>query len=271
MYRNIFTVLFLLASLNIAQSVKVIKTEKLITGDVERLYFPRFSPDGNYIAMTKSNYKGLWLYNLSQKKLTKINDYFGAGYEPNFTRDGKIHFKIDEYKEKRRSPIARVYNILERIESDDTLKSSVNIHVKSGKSNILVFENGEWKKIKPFGEGNYIWVSLSPDKEKILFTFAGKGTYTCDFEGRIISELGYANSPKWSPNGEWITYMNDKDDGLNYTSSDIYVISSNGETKINITNTEAEIEMYPEWSPEGNKIVYQNLSGEVYLTEIEIR
>lgn len=66
MYRIIFTAFFLIASLNIAQSVKVIKNEKLISGEVERLYFPRFSPDGNYILLTKDNFKGLWLYNISE-------------------------------------------------------------------------------------------------------------------------------------------------------------------------------------------------------------
>ena len=44
----VFTVLFFFTSvIHIAQTVKVIKTEKLISGDDVRLYFPKFNPDGS--------------------------------------------------------------------------------------------------------------------------------------------------------------------------------------------------------------------------------
>jgi len=271
MYRKIFTCLFLFASLNIAQSLTVINTEKLIPGEQERLYFPRFSPDGNYITMSKSNFKGLWLYNLSQKELIKINDNFGSGFEPFFTDDSTIHFQIDEYINKRRIQIPKVYNTINGLETNDTSKLSLNISVKSGSSSIVISEKDKTRNLKPMGEGAYVWVSLSPDKDKILFTLLGKGTFVCDLEGRIISELGYANAPSWSPKGNWITYMVDKDDGISYISSDIFISSLNGKTKFNLTNTKDDIEMYPDWSPDGKKIVYNNLSGDIIISEFEIK
>ena len=272
MYRKIFTFLFLFASLNIAQSIKVIKTEKLISGDMERLFFPKFSPNGSYIALTKSNFKSLWLYNIQNKELKKINDKHGSGFDVVFNDETtQIKFSIDEFKNKKKYHIAKVYDISKDFEVDDSLVASIPNNAVGSKSSILISSSGESKILEPFGEGHYIWVSISPNKDKILFTFAGKGTFICDLEGRVLVNLGFANSPKWSPNGKYVAFMNDKDDGLNYISSDIYVVSEDGQNKINITNTVNEIEMYPEWSFDGRKIVYHNLSGEIFIAELEIQ
>lgn len=269
MYRIIFTTFFLIASLNIAQSVKVIKNEKLISGEVERLYFPRFSPDGNYVLLTKDNFKGLWRYNISEDKLTQINDYYGSGYNTVINPvDGKINFIKDEFKNKRKESVQKIFDPNLNSEITDSVINNTQPKVYSENSQIIINHSRIRKTIKPLGEGNYIWVSLSPKNDKILFTFAGKGTYICDLNGRIISELGYANAPKWSPDGKWIVYMDDKDDGLNYVSSDIIISSSDGKFKFNITDTNSEIEMYPEWSSEGNKIVYHNLDGDIFIAEL---
>lgn len=272
MYRLIFTVLFLFATLNIAQSVKVIKNEKLISGDVERLYFPRFSPDGQNLLLTKNNYKGLWIYNIPQKQLTKINDYYGSGFNSSINlENGKINFFKDEFVNNKRESLLKIFDLNLGSEVNDSLITNVQLKVYSENSQIIINHRRVRKAIKPLGEGNYIWVSLSPKGDKILFTLAGKGTYICDLNGRIQSELGYANAPKWSPDGKWIVFMNDKDDGLNYISSDIFVASADGKLKFNITDSISEIEMYPEWSNDGNKIVYNNLSGEIFVAELEFQ
>ena len=270
MYRIIFTFVFLIASINIAQSIKVIKNEKLISGDMERLYFPRFSPDGNYILLTKNNFTGLWLYNISANQLTKLNDYYGSGFNPDFDeKNGKINFYKTEFQNKKRESVLKVYDINLKSEVADSNQNFNPPKISVENSQLVINENNVLRRIQPLGEGSYIWVSLSPKNNKILFTLAGKGTYICDLSGRIITELGYANAPKWSPDGKWIVYMDDKDDGLNYVSSDIVVSSSDGKIKINITNTISDIEMHPEWSRDGNKIVYNNLAGEIFIAELE--
>lgn len=272
MYRVIFTVLFLFATLNIAQSVKVIKKEKLISGEVERLYFPRFSPDGQYLLLTKSNFKGLWIYNISEKQLTKINDYYGSGFNSSInSENGKINFYKEEFVNKRRESFLKTFDLNLGAEVIDSQITNHQPKVFSENSQIIINYSRFRKTIKPLGEGNYIWVSLSPKNDKILFTFMGKGTYICDLNGRILTELGYANAPKWSPDGKWIVFMNDKNDGLNYVSSDIFVSSTDGKEKFNITDTISEIEMYPEWSNGGNKIVFNNLSGEIFVVELEFQ
>lgn len=65
--------------------------------------------------------------------------------------------------------------------------------------------------------------------------------------------------------------MDDKDDGFNYVSSDVIVVSVDGKLKFNITDSNSQIEMYPEWSSKGDRIVYNNLDGEIFIAELEFQ
>ncbi|MCK4295874.1 MAG: PD40 domain-containing protein, partial [Candidatus Marinimicrobia bacterium] len=120
------------------------------------------------------------------------------------------------------------------------------------------------------GEGQYIWLSISPDKSKLLFTLAGRGTFITDLNGNALIELGYANAPMWSPDGNWVVYMVDEDDGYRITASDIYAVSSDGKEKVQLTNTQNTIEMHPNWSPSMDKIVFDTIEGNIMLIEVKI-
>ena len=85
-----------------------------------------------------------------------------------------------------------------------------------------------------------------------------------------LVELGYANAPVWSPNGNWVAYMVDKDDGHQITSSDIYVVSQDGSKKYQITKSVNEIEMYPQWAPDGNKLVFHTTNGKIKIAQLDV-
>ena len=89
-----------------------------------------------------------------------------------------------------------------------------------------------------------------------------------DLNGNIIANLGYANAPQWSPNGKYVVYMNDKDDGHKLLSSDIYVISVDGKNRTRVTSTENGIEIYPAWLS-SNKVLYGTTEGVIYSIELK--
>ena len=61
-----------------------------------------------------------------------------------------------------------------------------------------------------------------------------------------------------------------EDDGYRFTQSDIYTIKIDGSDKTNLTNTNDILEMNPSWSPEGNRIVFDNYNeGSIYVVEVE--
>ncbi len=300
-----------LFSLSFAQNVKV-ESIKEIPTDGESYYFAKFNPNGKEIIFSKTNYQGLYSYNLEKKAITKLNDHSGAGYEPTFSEDGEtIYFRTDNFVNGRRfstlisqnvekkseqiilkdqrnllppklsnsGNISFILNNKANVIQQNSLKKSSNPIIANTSNEPIVFidntkisliQNGTTKILDPIGNGNYIWLSISPDGKKLLFTDVRSGTYISNLKGDILVKLGKANSPKWSPNGNWISYMIDKDDGHRTTDSEIFIVSSDGQNKFQLTNTNNQIEMYPSWSPDSKKLVYHNALGNIFIMNLKI-
>ncbi|MDD5764797.1 MAG: hypothetical protein PHW79_00910 [Candidatus Marinimicrobia bacterium] len=292
----------------LGQQIDVLKTVVVADGQSQYFTSPQFSPDGTKILFSESGFKGLWLYDMNRKTTTQINDLPGAGYEPSFTKDSKqVIFRTDNYiKYKRYSSLA-VQTIadkqIEYIAKDVRFMSPASVledqtivyrkgdevaayntsrkealQAKAAQETygfiedekIILVVDGVRNEIKPMGDNNYIWFSLSPDKTKMLFTVAGGGTFITDLAGNVQVRLGKANAPKWSPDGKWIVYMVDEDDGHTMTASDIWAAASDGALKVRLTETAADIEMYPAWSPAMDRIVFETFGGKIAYMNIEI-
>jgi Tol biopolymer transport system component len=305
----LFWILAVLPTVVLAQIINVQETITAVDLPSQRFTSPQFSPDGNQILFSEVGYRGLWLYDLKTKQIRQLNDLPGAGFAPLFSANGdRIYFWSDQYINFRRYSSLASQNINDSqiqylIENerrlfpvtmlaDETIIYRQNKELKSvsrttkaaylskpieeifgyseGQKMVLVI-NGIRKELTPFGANNYIWFSLSPDKTRLLFTVAGGGTFIADLNGQILVKLGKANAPKWSPDGKWIVYMVDEDDGHTFTASDIWVATSDGMTKLQLTHTSHEIEMFPAWSPQMDKIVFETFSGKIAFLSIEIK
>jgi Tol biopolymer transport system component len=300
-------IILLFASLTAySQQVSVIEEERLTNPEEGQFYYPGMSPDGGKVLYTSENYKGLWIMDLSTGGSAKLNDDNGAGYEPQFSNSGsEIIYRSDKFVNGKRYSSMFVQNIsskekllleqdvrnlyppkastgglnqylkngaLQKYSSDISLsKSTENIPAAFiENTRIALYSKGQKKILTPLGEGNYIWPSVSPDGKMLLFTLAGKGTYVCDLEGNIISDLGYANYPSWSRDGKWIVFMEDYDDGYVITSSEIGVVSADGSSRFQLTESADRIELYPKWSPSTDEIVFHTDTGEIYKLTLAI-
>jgi len=292
----------------IGQTVTVLGTQD-ITGKSEgEFYYPKFSPDGSRIFFTHANYKGIYYLNLGDNKIIQLSDEAGAGYEFNPTQNNLVYYRTDRYLNGRKYSSIKSFNLstknvqliavdLRFLSTPKNLNNNIiaytvdnriqkfipkntenkvevstieKPYLEIEKGKIALIESGVKKILTPAGNGNYIWPSVSPDNSKLLFTVAGKGTYVSDLNGNILVDLGYANYPRWSPDGKWISYMADKDNGLTVTSSDIYIVSADGNNKFRITNTEDVLEMYPDWSPSGDQLVLNTYDGKIILIKLKI-
>ncbi|NOZ60979.1 MAG: hypothetical protein GXO74_04815 [Calditrichaeota bacterium] len=123
----------------------------------------------------------------------------------------------------------------------------------------------------PF-EGPFLNVELSPDGQKLAFEKYGGNMFVFDLLTNKLTDLGEGNHPQWSPDGEKIIYMITKDDGYNFTQSDIYAIDAGGSGKVNLTKTSHLIEMNPCWSPDGKKIAFDEMtSGKIFILKVAER
>jgi len=290
-----------------AQTFKVIERRELIFPESGEHLFPRFSTNDSVIYCTRANYKGIEAYNILSKEWKEITAEPGAGYEYQFSDNGsKIFYRTDTYRDGRKySDIKSIdfqSNKIEIIENgkrnlstpkiltsgDCIYKSESNISIKNKQKNTLPLSaaqkdtalfyddnnltlliKGERRVFNPLGAGSYLWSSLSPDKSKVLFTFMGKGTYVTDIKGTILLSLGYANAPKWSSDGKWIAYMEDRDDGVKVISSEIFLISVDGKEKIQVTETKDMHEQFPEWSPNMKALICRTSDGKIILLNLE--
>lgn len=303
-----FVLFIVLSSVVFGQEVKVNKINQITDLSQGEFYYPKFSPDNSKIFFTSANYKGIWFLDLNTQKINNITDQDGAGYEFVFSADGKdIIYRTSKFEgmlkfysiiqQNIASGSTKTVELEKRgiyppqVVNQDKISYAVNNQVNSlelssdagslkrtadkpvviiDNSKIVLFNDGQNKVLAPLGEGNYIWPSVSPDGTKLLFTFTGHGTYTSDLDGNIISELGYANAPQWSPDGKWVIYMVDKDDRTKVTGSDVFISSADGTKKIQITNTKDVFEMYPVWSADGKKAAFNSENGKVFIVDLNI-
>ncbi|MEO8398845.1 MAG: hypothetical protein ABI550_03410 [Ignavibacteriaceae bacterium] len=302
---KLLTILIFIFTLNFLFAQNEIKKITEITNHNDgEFYYPKFSGDDTKIFFTTSNFQGIYYYDLNDRIIKTVTDEIGSGYEYSLSQDNKIiYYRVDNYidgrkyssiksksltdlqteiliSDKRDLSTPKVlqngevaYNLQNKLE----ISSSKNIKNVLSQNDVLVFiedskialyENGVKKILAPKGAGNYIWPSVSPNKTKLLFTLAGKGTYVSDLNGNIISELGYANAPQWSQDSKWIIYMVDKDNGEYVTSSDVFIIPVDGKTNIQLTNTSDVFEMYPQINKAGKKFVCNTYDGQILLFEL---
>lgn len=288
-----------------AQTWEVTRTEKITRSEDGLCFYPQFSAEGSKIVCTTAKYKGLYAIDLKTRQKETLTESTGAGYKPVFSLDGeKVYFRKDSYPNRKKQSslieldlktkeevILRtgqdkisqlnlfddhvlVYKSqigLKRIElNTEIAKSSVRAQqpvLYTEDRSMILDQNGTKKVLTPLGEGYYIWASVSADQQMILFTLAGRGSYISDFEGKILYELGNAHAPQWSPDGQWIVYMDDRDDGHAYTGSEIFITSLNGKKRFQVTEN-GLIAMYPAWSPDGRMITFHSYEGEIYLLQL---
>lgn len=282
----------------------IVEDTRVLWDDMSQpFYFPVYTLDGESILMTQSAYSGLWIMNRTTKESRQLTDSQGAGYEPRSLKDGTIIYRHDEYSQGRKftslyksdhkgnhliSEAARfvspanlindrlIYLVGETpiiLNPVSTLREA-NLEdytpVLNDKLVMKLYQGGVETIIAPQGAGNYIWSELSPGGDHIVYIKTGQGAFVCDLKGNIVSELGDIHAPQWSPDGEFLVYMDDRDDGVQYTASEIWVVSYDGTQSWKITDTSDIIEMYPQWSPDGMRLVYHSLSGEIIETLIKI-
>lgn len=289
--------LMLLLSIPIfAQNVQVISIEKLNGELTARFFYPKFI-DETRIAVTTPNYKGLWLID-ENKNIAQLNDFDAAGYEFKYLQDeNSVICRKDKFVDGMRftdlvkqnidnGEVKVLHQNLRDVKLiDDARTKSVSLvsenqvqsinnsanttSVFANAEGLHLFQNGSEKIIQPLGDGNYIWASLSPNGQKILFNFPSKGSFVCDLSGNILFELGYANYPTWSRDGNWIVYMKDYDNGVEITSSDIFIRKYLDKEEINLTNTNDVIELYPSYSKYADEILFNSAEGDVYKISLK--
>ena len=296
--------LIILSTYLFAQKVSVENTIRLNIDFEQKAAHPIFSADDSRIIFTTPNYHGLYSYDPSTGKVEIISEKMGSGYSPRILEDEKLYYKsfrlingrklysIERYDmgsgkvdliesnirlakipfQRRSDHIIYLNNSVSKIQNFTrslAKNNNVNIAIYSENNDLNVLKDDEKIVLNPLGKGVYVWETISPDGELLLFSFGNQGAFLSDLNGDIVLNIEEAHYPRFSPNGRYISYMKDKDDGHHYTESDIFIYSLEDDETYQITDTGERIEMYPEWSTDGTKIVYHTIDGELFISELK--
>lgn len=180
---------------------------------------------------------------VSHKKLAR-------GFYPILSADGNsIEYSSDE----------NVWHNIAPIEGE--------VYVTNDELKLVLYNHGVRHELYPHGRDvNYVWASLSPDKQKIVFN-TKYGTAVCDLQGKELSNLGRLHAPVWYGSNH-IVGMCDEDDGDRYTASSIVIKSLDGSLVQTLTNP-YEMGMYPSVNAQKGLIAYSTLNGAVNLLQID--
>jgi len=276
--------------------IEITRTERLDLGPQQLWDHPQFSPDGKIIYYTTASYDGIWSYSRESRQIRQITTDPKSGYGFTVSPDGgQIAYRRSQFDEQTRRRTQEVILSDLRTGQSTTVASGRTVSLPTfgteslilsgggltqglSKQNvpgtallgientkIAVIRNGIKVLLDPFGDGRYIWPSLSPDGTSIVAYEMSRGTVVMTTEGEITARLGKRNAPSWTRDGKYVVYMDDRDDGHQVLSSELYCVRPDGSTTMQLTRTEGITELSPQCSPTEDVIVTSSLEGVIYL------
>ena len=121
-------------------------------------------------------------------------------------------------------------------------------------------------------EGTWLSIDVSPDGQRVVFDLLGD-LYTIPIAGgqatRLTSGMAWDAMPRWSPDGQQIAFISDRDGGDN-----LWLVRADGTGAHKITKEIDNALSSPAWSPDGQYIVVRRFgpypSAENYLTNVPL-
>jgi TolB protein len=204
---------------------------------------PRISPDGSRIAFSAMG-NGGWdikMFSLDLNRLVTFPHFSGTNLSPAWSSDG---LKLAFSSSRSGDPEIYVTNA-----SGGELKRVTDTHGPD--------VSPVWN---PKTNAQIAWVSGRTGLPQI-YTMEGDGTNV-----QRMTDQGYAVSPSWSPNGQflafaWVRHYGPGEPG----ASDIYLMDVATKQWVQLTHDGGRND-FPSWSPDSRHIVFQsNRSGSLQI------
>ena len=308
---GIFTLTLLLSASCIFGAEATPKGEPIALSPPGEFFMaPQWSPNGTQVAAAGPNYTGLFLLDFPSGNYNQLSQAYSAGYGFAWSHAGThIAARISQFENMRRINTLVSYNIedhsvklISEPKSRMTgtpLWSPNDSHIYLTQSDKFASFNTDRNQTTPL-HGTLIYVkegqlmhrdaaesgenplfvnqdpvtsyAVSPDGSQIAYSTAGQNLWLINTDGSERHSLGTGVAPAWAPDGDWIVFMLTEDDGHSMLGSDLYIVSTETETRLNISNTPDQLEMHPHWSPDGSWIVFDTEGrGQLFIQQMEWR
>ena len=288
----LLAVLMLLPAM--AQEVEVTSRQRLLEGVEGPAFYPVLNTTGDRLLFSTQD-GALKCYDFADDVTTVVTRDYVAGNDACWGGDGKVYFVTQETGDNRLIyRTGRCYDVRTRETATVTqaqhgavravpatrggalrapggqnYASSTDIGSAAWTegSRVHVIVNGEERVFSPVDSwAGYLWASLSPDGKRVAFFAAGKGIVVIDLRGQMLAMLGNYEMPCWY-NNDYLVAQNAKDDGHQFTSSQLMLLKADGTWQAELTKP-ASMSMQPTCG--GGRIVYTTIDGLLYEMRINI-
>ena len=304
MKKILFIAFSLVATLAIdAQIMNVTGIERLNVPSTENTITQAvaISPQGDYLLLSSDSKQGLVKFDLATHAATTVTTDEGAGSEVSITGDGQtVVYGEVSYKNKRRHQAVKSIDLtsgkrqtlvkaslhqqgftIENGTAATMTDGKVKMHaLKKGAAQTMqrpvlsryhlklyITQGGETRQLAPNGaDEHYIWASLSPDGNRVLYYVSGQGTFVCNIDGSNVIPMGNLTAPKWW-NDNTIVGMDETDDEFSIIASAIVARTIDGQQQT-LTGDDV-VATYPLPSSQSGKIAFSTPDGKIYLINVE--
>ncbi len=195
---------------------------------------PRVSPDGSRLAFSSIN-KGGWeimMYSFDLNRMVAFPRFGGMNLSPSWSPDGKIAFSSSRNGYPNIFVVDASGGNSRRLTNDQGPDVSPTWNRKTGAQ--IAFVSGR---------------TGLPQ----IYTMEADGTNL-----QRVTDQGYAVSPNWSPNGQFLTFSWMRKYGPGEPgSNDLYLMDIASKQWVQLTH-DAGRNDFPCWSPDGRHIVFQS-------------
>lgn len=208
---------------------------------------PVWSPTGEWIALTTSNYKGIWLIKPDGTELQQLTDDLAAGYKMSWSEDGKFLLgRATQIQNRRRWHVVKIY--------DTTTKTATAISEAQRQMPVLpqwldntrvalildskpaIFETAASRDDTPHVSGNRALVFMTPGGLSLTGAPGETARIPLPSSSQIINA-------ELSPRGDRIVYEQ--------IGSQLFSCALNGSDIRALGRGER-----PHWSPDGQRIAF---------------
>lgn len=260
----------------VAQEVEVASQRRLLDGVEGPAYYPVLDQAGDRLLFSTES-GALTLLDLADGVTTVVTSDYVAGRDADFGNDGKVYYVSQRVGEDHLVyRTGQSYDVKTRKTDIVTATRRGAMRAMPGVqgdaawtegSRVHIVVKGEHRVFSPVDSwAGYLWASLSPDGKRVAFFAAGKGIVVIDLRGQVLAMPGNYEMPCWY-NNDYLVAQNAKDDGHQFTSSQIVLLKADGTWQAELTRPES-MSMHPTCG--GGKIVYTTIDGLLYEMKINI-
>jgi Tol biopolymer transport system component len=273
----------------------------------EYLMHPVWSPDGDFLAFTKENYQGIFIFQFGKPSIHTVTEEEGAGFGFSWAPDGSaLLARPYEWRNKSKYHMVKVYELTgeskvlqaptralrslpywesggtqvavvmeEELHTFSTGKSSFKASKANGSvaGTRIYSSQNDHHHVADFNQfkGRILFNSaISPDGTMVAFQVGGLGLFVATTDGAELRQIGKGERPVWHPSGGYLVVTQMKDNGKAIIEGNLFAVDVSTGEYTSLTHHTDLVATQATLSPDGSQVVFDDArTGRLYLMDLQ--